>query len=71
MPFHKNDKRRIAQGIRRERERISKLQNLEERERVAKLKAPPQRETSAEKYLACINSGPLEMKKLTCSLNSA
>ena len=32
MPFHKNDKYRIAQRKRRERERISKLQNLEERE---------------------------------------
>ena len=32
MPFHKNDKLRIAQRKRRERERISKLQNLEERE---------------------------------------
>ena len=31
--FHKNDKRRNAQRKRRERERISKLQNLEERER--------------------------------------
>ena len=55
--FRKYAKRKIAQGIaqreRRERERISKLQNLEERERVdleerTKLKAPPRREKSAE-----------------------
>ena len=36
MPFRKYDKRRLAQKIaqekRREREKISKLQNLEERE---------------------------------------
>ena len=30
--FHKNDKRKNAQRKRREREKISKLQNLEERE---------------------------------------
>ena len=36
MPFRKYDERRVAQknaqGKRRERERLSKLQNLEERE---------------------------------------
>ena len=50
--FHKNDKRRNAQRKRRERERISKLQNLEERER--ELGGETQTEgTTTEREIIC------------------
>ena len=52
MPFHKNDKYRIAQRKRREREsanyRIWRRERVDVEERT-KLKAPPRREKSAEK----------------------